>query len=733
MIYRLRDKQQMLQTITVLAISTLAAPYCWAQDNKTTGDDTLEEIVVTGKFIATSGESGLKSDVPLRDVPLTVSSYTTDFMNAIETTRVADLYNYMSGVTKSGATGYDISIRGFSSGGNDRNVIMTDGLPGLAVRFGSPPTINAERIEVVKGPAAVLYGQIQPGGFVNIVTKKPEDTQRTEVKLRTEGYYGDKASLGSTSGATVSFDSTGPIDKDGKFLYRLVAEYVDDSTFRDHGFAKSKYVVPSLTWNISDQTQARIFAEYRDEDHALDNGLAIYNNDIKNAASLTTRYQEPDDTLTETGYVGGLTLDHSFSDSLLWRMNYRYVWHKDTALGYENLSFRDATTLRRRDRNQRNERSYNFIDTNLTWDVDTGAVGHQIMLGFNGGKETAHFTRLNFDNNNPTLDIDLYNPVYGQGIPNADRNVGDNDRLRDFKSTAFYLQDQLTLSQHWKGVLAVRHESFDTSEDLYQPAVPTRVYVRTSVANGSDVSTMGGLIYQPNDTWSIYASYAESFDPPTWGRDDANGKPLLNPEKGKQIEFGVKSDLDWGTATLSFFTIKREDVAQDTGLDTPAGDNIWAYTGREKSNGVEFETNASLSDKWQMIFAYSYVDAKVDGDVNPLKVGQKLSGAPENTASIWNQYQFNDSWGIGVGIKYTDSNYCTPVAANGDQNSRLLLPSYTLVDLGIYYTGKGFDATLRAGNVFDETYYESGGSLGQPTIVSPGHPANVVLSFTKWF
>ena len=87
MIYRLRDKQQMLQTITVLAISTLAAPYCWAQDNKTTGDDTLEEIVVTGKFIATSGESGLKSDVPLRDVPLTVSSYTTDFMNAIETTR----------------------------------------------------------------------------------------------------------------------------------------------------------------------------------------------------------------------------------------------------------------------------------------------------------------------------------------------------------------------------------------------------------------------------------------------------------------------------------------------------------------------------------------------------------------------------------------------------------------------------------------------------------------------
>lgn len=731
--YRLRNKQQMLQMVTVLAMSTLAASYAWAQGDPQSGDEALEEIVVIGRFISESGQSGLKSDVPLRDVPLTVSSYTTDFMNAIETTRVSDLYNYMSGVQKSGATGYDISIRGFSSGGNDRNVIMTDGLPGLAVRFGSPPTINAERIEVVKGPAAVLYGQIQPGGFVNIVTKKPEDRQNTQIKLRTEGFFGDNADIGSTAGATVSLDSTGPIDRDGKFLYRLVAEYEDDNTFRDNGFAKSTYFVPSLTWNISDLTKATFFAEYRDEDHALDNGLAIYNNDIRNAASLTTRYQEPDDKLTETGYVGGMTLDHSFTDSLLWRLNYRYVWHKDTALGYENLSFRDANTLRRRDRNQKNERTYNFLDTNLAWDIDTGSVAHRLMFGFNAGKETAHFTRLNFDNNNATLDIDLYHPVYGQGVPNVDRNVGDNDRERNFKSSAFYLQDQITLSEHWKAVAALRHESFDTYEDFYQPAVPNRVYVSTATANGSDVSTMGGLIYQPDDTWSFYASYAESFDPPTWGRADANGNPLTDPEKGKQIEFGVKSDLEWGSATLSFFSINREDVAQDTGFDTPAGENIWALTGREKSEGVEFETNASVTDQWQIIFAYSYIDATVDDDVNPLKVGQKLSGAPENTASIWNRYQINDSWGIGLGIKYTDNNYCTPVAADGDQNSRLLLPSYTLVDLGIYYTGKGFDATLRAGNVFDETYYESGGSLGQPTIVSPGKPANVVLSITKWF
>jgi len=715
--------------LAALVSTILAASAASAQ---TTGA-TLEEVVVTGKFIAETGFSALKLDVPLRDVPLTISGYTGSFMNAIETTRVSDLYSYMSGVQKSGATGYDISIRGFSSGGNDRNAILTDGLPGLAVRFGSPPTINAERIEVVKGPAAVLYGQIQPGGFVNIVTKKPQYTPSTMIKLRTEGFYGDEAKLGDTAGVTVSLDSTGPIDQQGRFLYRVVAEYADDNTFRDYGFEKSTYFVPSLTWNISDRTQATVFAEYRDEDNALDNGLAAFGNDIGTVASLTTRYQEPDDEQPEKGYVGGLTLDHSFTDNLQWRLSYRYVWHEDSALGYENLSFRNATTLRRRDRNQENERTYNFIDTNLIWNVDIGSVENRILLGLNAGTETAQFTRLNFDNNNPTLDIDLYDPVYGQGIPNADRNVGDNDRKRNFDSWAVYLQDQITLSKHWKAVAAARFESFDTSEDLYQPAVPEPVYVRTVEANGDDVSTMVGLIYQPNDVWSLYISYAESFDPPTWGREDVNGDPLLDPEKGSQVEFGVKTDFDWGTATLSFFTITRKDVAQDTGLDQPDGTAIWALTGKEKSEGLELEVNANVTDRWQLIFAYSYVDAKVDSDTNPLKVGQKLSGAPENTASIWNRYQFNDNWGLGLGIRYTDSTYGTPVAANGDQDSRMLLPSYTLVDVGVYYTADTWDVALRGGNVFDETYYESGGSLGQSTIISPGTPANVVLSLTKRF
>lgn len=694
------------------------------------GEKSVEEIVVTGKFISQTGESALKSNVPLRDIPMTVSSYTKEFMNSIETTRIADLYDYMVGVQKSGPTGYDINIRGYSSTANDRNVIQIDGLPGLTVRFGSPPTINAERIEVVKGPAAVLYGQIQPGGFINVVSKRPEETQNTEVKLRADGFYGADASVGDTSGVTVSLDSTGPIDEDGKFLYRVVAEYEDASTFRDNGFSDSLYFVPSLTWNVSDATTATFFAEYRDEDHALDNHLVAFGNDIRNAADLTTRYQEPHDGQPETGYVGGLVLDHDFSGQLSWRLNYRYVWHEDGARGYENLSFRDATTLRRRDRDQHNERTYDFVDTNLVWEPMTGGIEHSITLGLNAGKETSQFTRRNFDNGNATLDVDILNPVLGQGIPNVDRHVGDNDRERDYTTWAVYLQDQLTLSDNWKAVAAFRYEKFDTSEDLYQPAFPTRTYVRTVGANGDDVSTMLGVIYQPSDAWSYYVSYAESFDPPTWGRENASGNQITTPEKGSQVEFGVKTDFERATATFSYFMITRENVAQDTGLDQPDGTAIWALLGKDTSDGFELEVNANVTDEWQLIFAYSNVTAEVDTDVNPNRIGQTLLNAPESTASMWNRYQFNDNWGLGLGIRHVDKRYGSAFAGDGDQSTRLILPDYTLVDLGIYYSGPSFDATLKFGNLTDEEYFLS---ATRNTNIVPGVPANVTVSMTKRF
>jgi len=170
--------------------------------------------VVSGHFLGTAAESALKLDAPVRDTPFSVQSYTGSFMKAIETTNVADLYDYMTGVKRAGNTAYDMTIRGFKTSETDKSAIMVDGLPGLTGRFGSPPTVAVDHIELVKGPMSVLYGQIQPGGFVNLISKKPMAAESGELELKGTGYDGGGVSLGDARGYQVSGDLTGPIDHD---------------------------------------------------------------------------------------------------------------------------------------------------------------------------------------------------------------------------------------------------------------------------------------------------------------------------------------------------------------------------------------------------------------------------------------------------------------------------------------------------------------------------------------
>src|SRR5258708_17394873 len=173
-------------------------------------------------------------------------------MQSIETTKLTDLYSYMTGVSRGGVTGYDISIRGFKTTQADENEILVDGLPGLSGRFGSPPTIMADHIEVVEGPGSVLYGEAQPGGFVNIITKNPQATAGGIIDVIASGFAGDGLSP-NTNSFTGNLDITGPIDTNRRVLYRFVAEQSKVDTFRGR-WGRATYLAPSLTWNISDTT-----------------------------------------------------------------------------------------------------------------------------------------------------------------------------------------------------------------------------------------------------------------------------------------------------------------------------------------------------------------------------------------------------------------------------------------------------------------------------------------------
>lgn len=680
-------------------------------------DQSSLEIVVTGfKHTETSG--ALKGDVPVRDIPLTISGYNEEFISDLEVAQVADLYNYMVGVQRSGTTGYDISIRGFSSGAADRNSILVDGLPGLAARFGSPPTINTASIEVVKGPASVLYGQVQPGGFVNIITKRPEADAAYEVGTRLLGYFGGGTSVDDTFGWLINGDLTGRLNESGTIAYRLVGEVKDQPGFVNFGYGHGLFVSPSISFEVGNSTTLLLQSEYRKETALLYDGLVAFNNDYRNIADIKTLYQEPTDRLHDSGYSGTITLDHAFSDSVHWHTAVRAVYHEDSYAGYRNNAFRNATTLRRQDREQYNVREYYFGDSNLSVEFAAGGVENKILLGANGGREIANFNRVRNDNNNITADINIQNPVYG--VATHRPITGANWAYTTLDSFGFYLQDQLKFSERLKAVAAIRYEHFETTTENRLVAVPDQQ------VSGGRFSPMVGLIFQPNRQWSIYASYATSFNPPTPGAVDINGDVINQPELGSQIEGGIKAELANGklNLTASVFDINKKNVIETIGV------NVSALVGAERSRGGELEIDAQVTPDFKLIGGYAYIDADVHDDANAALLGLRLANSPKHSASIFGRYDIPagplEGLGFSLGVNYKSARFGT-IPALGN---RLVLPAYTVVDVGIYYETGPMSYSLQFKNVLDEKYYESASSAVR---INPGAPASAVLSVRAKF
>ena len=275
------------------------------------------EIVVTGRFIDTGAQSATKLDVRALDVPLSVSAYSEKFLQAIEANRVSDLYKYMTGVQRAGRSGVSIVLRGFGSSNNDRNAIMTDGLPGLSGRQ-SPSTATSDHIEVVKGPASILYGQVQPGGFVNIITKKPSLSAATTVDLRFEKGVGE---FDRAITATGTVDTTGPLTGSGDILYRFVGETGFGNGFRKRGYETPLLLAPSLSFEFGD-TSITLLGEYQRVKEFYDSFLVAYDDNIANVARLDTSYQEPWDYELNEGGSGTILVTQKLSSAFKaeWRV-----------------------------------------------------------------------------------------------------------------------------------------------------------------------------------------------------------------------------------------------------------------------------------------------------------------------------------------------------------------------------------------------------------------------------
>jgi iron complex outermembrane receptor protein len=671
---------------------------------------------VTVTFVEPRTSVGVKQESAVRDLPLVTTSYSASFMSAIDAHRVDDLFAYMTGVTRAGDTAFDFTIRGARA--REPNNVLIDGMPGLASRFGSPAVINVERVEVLRGPASAAYGQIQPGGVINIVTKQPVAERHGLLAVKLGSFGGAGAAFGNRNVVRAEGDFSGRIDGSARWLYRLAFSYDDASSFRQSAGVESLVLAPALTWAPSSKSLLSIQMEYRRDRSSLDDGLAAPANDISRVAARSVRYQEPGDVQKEDGGAAHIRFVRAISARTSANVSWRSVANRGFVQGYENVMIggRDGVTLMRRDREQHTRRRYHYGEGSLKTTIATGAVRHDLVAGGVAGYELREPDRRSFVGG-AALGVNLYNPVFG--APRPPRTPGFH-RVSDLYNYGVFVHDQLALSPRWKAMLAVRRDWQETDyEDL-----------RSTDARSTSTSAwspMAGVVFQPDTRWSVFASYTTSFSPamPEWV--DEQGRSEFAPERGRQLETGARTTLLGGRADVSasVYRLRRTDVLNQL------GGGVTSQSGEELVDGVELESRARLAGGLEVMAGYAYTDARVTKDDSAFVIGSRVVNVPRHSANLWTKYDLQQGalrgLGVGIGFSSRDRRAGSRPLANG---SVLVLPGFTRADAAIYFARGAYDVSLRIANVSDARFYESALSA---ISIQPGAPRQVLLSLRSRF
>jgi iron complex outermembrane receptor protein len=689
-----------------------------------------------GSYIAVAGESATKTTTALRDVPMSVQVLNHEFIADLRAQRMSDVYQYITGLSyNDNRTSDGFSIRGFAGSTNVKN-IQVDGLPGLGSRFNTPPSANIERVEVLKGPAAVLYGYMEPGGLVNMVTKRPQARQRTELFTSASAYASD---VSSDTGWQATLDTTGPITRDKKLRYRLITQYEDLNSFRRDVFHKNFYLMPSLMYAWSPGTALTVGYEQLRERRASDDGLVAPLNREDLVAPIDTVYQNPDDREEDNGWTYTAEFKHTFGNGWKITATARRVDHNDKRDALRNQGIVNNTTnpalstLTRRHNNQYNERNYETLDVNLQGDFATGPVKHHFLAGLTQGWEQNWFDRRSFYTTNlASLTVSIYDPIRTAAKPPFLPDSITDTQLDLFGA---YGQLQTEITKKFKTVVSVRHDKQDTEFERFRVS-PTK---RTASSKATVPSF--GLIYQPNEHLSLYASRSESFHPVAnaFVNEDINGQSgHWDPEAATQNEAGVK--FDWPahnfSLTAAVFEIEKDNVIEQTATPNVNGVNYWVVVGSVKSQGAEVDLQWKPRPHIQLRGGYAYVDAFVSGSLTAANIGAPARNVPHHSANLWARYNVPagalKGFGVGFGGAYQSER--VGVTTNNEA-MQFRMSSFVKLDAALYYGWSRYSFALNIKNLTDKRYFPGGGSgsLAGNIRLSAGEPRQVILSLRTGF
>ncbi|MFE4106867.1 TonB-dependent siderophore receptor [Almyronema epifaneia] len=678
------------------------------------------QITVTGEredYSVTDAAVGTRTDTPLLEVPQSIQVVPEAVIDDQAAITLNDALRNVSGVQPSFASARSpvtaVIIRGFNS-----DNFLINGLSDTTFGDLGVDLSNVDRVEVLKGPASVLYGLGDLGGTINVVTEQP---------LR-EPFYEQEYQLNSFGLHRSAIDLSGPLNASQTLLYRLNAAIEFGGSFVDFEEVDSRpFIAPVLSWQIDDDTTFTLEASYlRNNTSADAPALPAVGTVIDNPngeIDLDVNLGEPDlveveEQVSRIGY----RLEHDLSDNWSIRNEFNGSFFRELTntvvfpLGLcpdvGSLVFLcpslDQRTLLRALVDVDTDRDSYTLNNSVTGQFSTGSIDHTLLLGAELSRETVTDRFVA----NLIAPIDIFDPVYVPSFIGPE--VLRQDLFTRTDALGLYVQDQIAFNDNLILVLGGRF-------DIAGSEVSDRLAGTDEFQQDEAFSPRLGLVYQPSEDVSLYASYARSFTPQAG--QTATGE-TFEPERGTQYEVGVKANLlnDQVFATLAFFDLTRNNVL----TADPSNSLFQIQTGEQRSRGIELDLQGEVLPGWSLIASYTFTDAEITED-EVFDEGSQLFNVPRHSASLWSVYELQQGdlqgLGFGLGLFFVGDR-------EGNLNNTFELPAYVRSDAMVYYQRDQVRFQLNFQNLFDIDYFEASRSGNDLEIVA-GEPLTV-LGTVSW-
>ncbi|MCB2112697.1 MAG: TonB-dependent siderophore receptor [Parvularculaceae bacterium] len=658
-----------------------------------------DQVIVTGERVEYANAhtaTATKTDTALVNIPQSISLITRDLIDDQMMRSMADVVQYVPGVQMGQGEGHRDAptLRGNASTAD----FYVDGVRDDVQYYRD--LFNAERIEILKGPNAMIFGRGGGGGVINRVTKTANFDPVHAITLQ-------GGSFGFARGAIDSglvFSPTAAA--------RLNAFYENSDSYRDYAGIERFGVSPTLRFAPSDRTSIDVTYEFLSDERTVDRGVPS-DNGLPYSGDRRAFFGNPDESFSEAYvHTGDFAFAHEFNDALTLRNHLRLAdydkhyqnIHAGGSVGSTGTAGEVPLQAYFSDTDRRNF----FNQTDLIWKTDTGAIGHTILIGGEIGVQDTD--NLRSENNNSAGIVTIANPT--TFAPAMFSSQIRNDNHVDLTTASAYIQDQIDVASWLQLIGGVRFDHFEL--DFSDNRSPTRLSRTDNVW-----SPRGGVIVKPTEKSSIYASYSKSFLPQSGDQFSSlsASTAALEPESFENIEVGMKIEPREGLSfSASLYRLDRENTRA---IDPVT--NLTVLTGAQRSKGLEISLAGSVTDRWEVLAGYTLQNAEITRDTRSAAAGAEVALVPKHAFAIWNAYSITDQWRASVGVIHQSDQFASI-------SNKVALPGYTRVDAAIYFTlNERFEAQLNVENLFDKHYFPTAHNDNN---ITPGSPRAFRVSLT---